>query len=107
MPFRFSHPPVRLRLFSVTLGIVLSFAAAHAQIPVVDSADLESQGAAAKNYARMRQIENASVAAHRPWVWYAEKGTVKLWFAGCLHMGADPDPYAFPAYLPYYQRASV
>ncbi len=48
-----------------------------------------------------------SGSSHRPWVWEVRSATNRVWIAGCLHLGADPDGTAFSAYLPYYERASA
>ena len=72
-----------------------------------DPADtLESQGVVAQTHARQRRTELAVVANHRPWVWEVRSGRNRLWIAGCLHLGADPDAYAFQTYVPYYERAA-
>jgi uncharacterized protein YbaP (TraB family) len=43
----------------------------------------------------------------RPWVWEAERKGVKVYLAGCLHLGTGQDAAQFVAYLPYYQRAAA
>jgi len=45
-----------------------------------------------------------AATAHRPWVWEAEKKGVKIYLAGCLHLGSALEAACFPAYLPYYER---
>jgi hypothetical protein len=43
--------------------------------------------------------------AHRPWVWEAEREGVKVYLAGCLHLGTPQEAAYFPAYETYYRRA--
>ena len=61
--------------------------------------------AAAQGYTRLRLKQQAVANAHRPWVWEARRGEVTIWLAGCLHLGMEGDPAAYPHYLPYYQKA--
>jgi hypothetical protein len=44
-------------------------------------------------------------ASHRPWVWEAERDGVKMYLAGCLHLGTPQEAAHFAAYEPYYRRA--
>lgn len=68
---------------------------------------LETDGLTARGYANQHQIEIAAARTHRPWVWEIRNGENRYWIAGCLHLGAEPDQMAFPAYLPYYQRSGA
>ncbi|MEA3207388.1 MAG: uncharacterized protein QOE70_445 [Chthoniobacter sp.] len=68
---------------------------------------LERNGVAAETYSRHRRAEFIATATHRPWVWEVSDGKNVAWIAGCLHLGAEAESNAFPAYLPYYERAAA
>jgi len=68
---------------------------------------LESDGVAAQNYSRQRNIEFAAASSHRLWIWEVRRGANRLWIAGCLHLGTEFESHAFHAYLPYYNRATA
>ena len=50
---------------------------------------------------------DAIKAAHRPWVWAVTNTRTRIWLAGGLHMGTPRDAAVFPAYLPFYRKASA
>ena len=52
--------------------------------------------------------ERAAIkAAHHPWVWAVTGARGTVWLAGGLHMGTPRDAAVFPAYLPFYRKASA
>jgi len=96
--------PARLLKGLAAVLLALSGGVVHGQQSV---RQLETNGLVARGYANQQQVELAAARTHRPWIWEARRGDARLWIAGCLHLGAEPDQMAFPTYLPYYERAGV
>ncbi len=99
--------PARRALLPAFLVSFLALALIPSRAAEDAGSRLESEGVAAQNYTRQHRAELSAVAAHRPWIWEVSKGKNRIWLAGCLHLGADPDQNLFPAYSPYYERAET
>ena len=66
-----------------------------------------AESEATPGHTATRPERDAIKAAHRPWVWAVTDARAKIWLAGCLHMGTPRDAAVFPAYLPFYRKASA